>query len=1094
VPPVAAPLAEQYWNSVHAAAAASVAAEPEAQLTTPIAQLFSSVAASFGVGDLQFLREAQLDGVRPDFTTLVGGRQGGWVELKEPAKTVDGTRWTGREKKQWSLLAELDALVVSNGRLAQLYAAGEPDGDAVELPYENFAAWDPQPLADLLRRFAETRPRTVSRVFDLARRLAPLARMLRDRLLASLATPETAGVVTHARNVWAANVHEGVDDASFCNDLAQVMAYSLAIAGLQGGADANGDGAITLDEARDRLRAPAPVLAAALGPVLGVAGLAAVIQSELGAIERLVSVLDLDKIAASHDSRGEPWLWFYEDFLATYDPAARAKAGVYYTPTAVVECQVRLVDHVLRERFGRRYGFGDPGVVVLDPACGSGTYPLAVIDQAAANVASRGPAGPAQAAATLASNLLAFELLPGPYAVASLRIGQRLTSLAQSLVPVRPQVFLTDTLDSPELQPADPALFGDAAELAAERIRARDIKRERPVMVILGNPPYDRISREAGGGWVVHGPRQPHSLFDELLVRASAAGVMFSATASVYNLYVYFWRWAMWKAFEAHGDGPAVVSFITASSWLRGPGFVGLRELARQHGDELWVLDLGGDNKGTHPEENVFAIETPVAVVTIIRDGASSETPSIVRYQRLAGSRAQKLAALAQVGPPPVDSSWETLHAASMGEPLAPVTGAAGWQDFAALTDVMPWQQPGVKFNRTWPIAPDEASLQRRWRALVAIDSSTERNDAFGAGSTGRTVHTRAGALPTLASLNAGSPPEPAVRYGYRSFDRQWVFRDPRLANLERPALWRALSQSQLFLTTMTNHPLGAGPAVTASAAIPDMHHFRGSFGGKDVIPLWRDESTGEANFAPGLAEAWAVAQGRSPCEVSPAVMGAYVYALLSTPGYQERFDQELRTPGPRVPLTADPALFDAVAKVGERLLWLHTFAERCRDTAAGRGQHLPRIEGLGWTKAVNEFPHTLGDVSYEPATATLTIGDGEVVGVRPEVWEFSVSGMQVVRKWLGYRTASGTGRAASSRNPLDKVRPDRWADDWDDELLDLLALLTMTVDGRAEQDDLLGRVCDGPLLSASSVVWPSARDVSRQPPAHAPEAALPGM
>lgn len=810
-----------------------------------------------------------------------------------------------------------------------------------------------------------------------------------------------------------------------------------------------------------------------------------------------MSVLDLDLIARSHDRRGEPWLWFYEDFLATYDPTARKKAGVYYTPTAVVQCQVRLVDHVLRERFDRRYGLGDEGVVVLDPACGSGTYPLAVIDKAAANVAARGPAGPRQTARTLADRLIAFELLPGPYAVASLRIGRRLTELAGSQTPLRANVFLTDTLDSPDLQPPNAALFGDAAELAADRIRARDVKRDRRVMVVLGNPPYKRVNRDEAGGWVVHGPRQPESLMDEVVNRAIALGVKFSATRSTYNLYVYFWRWALWKAFEAHGDGPAVVSFITASSWLTGPGFVGLREVARHHGDEVWVLDLGGDNKGAQPEENIFAIETPVAIVTIIRSGPSTAAPAEVRYRRLTGTPKERLAELTRVAAPDGDGDgWDLVVAPTLGSPLTPVAGGAPWQDLPALADLFPWQQPGPVIGRTWPVCPDQETLRDRWAAFTVDPGTTAREEKFYTAKHGRNIHTKVGDLPTLASLPPGSAVPPVRRFGWRSFDRQWLIDDPRLQRTDSPSL-RTEGPRQIFLVAMMTNPVGPGPALVASAHVPDFRYFANR-GGKDVMPLWRDAAANTPNVALGVLGALtATRSGHAGApDLSPDDLCAYVYALLSTPGYQVRFAAELGTPGPRVPLTADPALFDETAAAGRHLLWLHTYAERQQDPAAERGRYLPDVPGLGWQDPVTRPPRTLAaDVAYDPQARVLRISDGTITGVAPAVWDYQVSGLQVVRKWLGYRTAAPAGRASRSTSPLDAIRPGGWPDTWNDELLDLLRLLTVTVELRPRQDDLLDRVCNGPLIAAAAIATPGPQDPLRHPPSHAgnDQAVLPG-
>src|SRR5699024_8122340 len=191
-------------------------------------------------------------------------------------------------------------------------------------------------------------------------------------------------------------------------------------------------------------------------------------------------------------------------------------------------------------------------------------------------------------------NLAAFELLPGPYAVAHLRIGQRLAEVSgqwHQLDPVR--VYLTDTMEGSDA-PQQRGLFGDARILAEEASKGRRIKHGLGVTVVIGNPPYDHVAQETSGDCVLH-PERGRPLFQDVIESAQRAGVIFSAQASLYDLYVYFWRWAMWKAFEEHPEQPAVVSFITASSWLRGDVFRGLREMASEHADEIWVIDLGGE-------------------------------------------------------------------------------------------------------------------------------------------------------------------------------------------------------------------------------------------------------------------------------------------------------------------------------------------------------------------------------------------------------------------------------------------------------------------------------------------------------------------
>ncbi|OLT26339.1 hypothetical protein BJF82_12525 [Kytococcus sp. CUA-901] len=587
--------ADRYAQQLNAAAAVGAQVDPEAQLTTAVSNFVTDFCDAVGIGSAVLLREAQLDGVKPDFDVRLDGRQRGWIELKRPGHILDGTKWKGREKTQWALLAELDPLIVTDGHHVRLFRVGVAEGDKVDLPANGADDWDPQPLEDMLRLFNSVSPTPIKRVSQLSRRLAPLARMLRDQIAAGL-TPETpVPAIKRAKGMWASHVHDRVSDENFANDLAQVIAYSLAIASMQEGIDVNADNYISLEEARNALRTHNSVLAAALGPALTVDGLHDALATKIGAIERLVSGVDQAAIRQSSDPRGEPWLWFYEDFLEIYDPEARKKAGVYYTPTEIVQMQVRHIDHILRDVFGRKLGFGDNKVVTLDPATGSGTYPLTVLDRAAEiAVQQRGQAGPAQVAKNLTDNLIAFELLPGPYAVAHLRIGQRLAEMENALTGRKsPRVYLTDTLDDPDKEIPTLNVWGDPELLAAERRHAQQVKRDQPVTVVLGNPPYKRRDQESGGGWVVHAA-SGRSLYEDVTDAAKDAGVIFSAMRSVYDDYLYFWRWALWKAFEQDPSRPAVVSFITSSSWLAGPAFLGLRRIAREHADEMWIVDLGG--------------------------------------------------------------------------------------------------------------------------------------------------------------------------------------------------------------------------------------------------------------------------------------------------------------------------------------------------------------------------------------------------------------------------------------------------------------------------------------------------------------------
>ena len=231
-------------------------------------------------------------------------------------------------------------------------------------------------------------------------------------------------------------------------------------------------------------------------------------------------------------SGGDLWLYFYEDFLHAYDPALARDYGVYYTPTEVVRCQIRLVSEILQGRFGKQYPFADENVTTLDPGAGTGTYLVAAIQHALEQVREYEGAGAVAGRATrLAQNLIGFEILIGPYAVAHLRLTRELTGEEGGgrLPEQGLRFYLADTLDSPHtLPPGGLEHVLTHRRLVQERERARHVKAEERVLVCLGNPPYDRHAaseEDPRGGWVRHGDAgQEHPIFEDFTDPARRAG------------------------------------------------------------------------------------------------------------------------------------------------------------------------------------------------------------------------------------------------------------------------------------------------------------------------------------------------------------------------------------------------------------------------------------------------------------------------------------------------------------------------------------------------------------------------------------------
>ena len=410
---------------------------------------------------------------------------------------------------------------------------------------------------------------------------------------------------------------------------------------------------LTLESANAALGAQHNLLARAL-QVLTDADARIEIAASLDQLLRVISIVPPVML---RDPQG-PWLYFYEDFLAAYDPELRKNAGVYYTPLEVVRAQVRLVDNLLVNRLKKPLGFADPGVVTLDPAVGTGTYLLGVIEHALARVEAEQGAGavPSQAIA-LAKSLYGFELMVGAYAVSELRISRALRDRGASLPAEGTHVYLTDTLESPHAEPIQAPFF--LRPIAEQHAKALNVKSEVPVIVCLGNPPYDRHeaaqadNKARTGGWVRWGDDEKGktALIRDFLDPAIDAGYGIHVK-NLYNLYVYFWRWALWKVFEQETTvGPGVVSFISASSYLDGDAFSGMREHMRRLCNEIWILDLGGEARGTRRTDNVFAIQTPVAIAVAVRaHHAEPDVSATVHYSRVEGTRAEKLARLDAIG------------------------------------------------------------------------------------------------------------------------------------------------------------------------------------------------------------------------------------------------------------------------------------------------------------------------------------------------------------------------------------------------------------------------------------------------------------
>lgn len=1098
-----------FADGVKAKCAANAEGEAEAQLSAPVSVLFESLGKVLH-GSVVAKAESRTHnrlGI-PDFAVVVQNALTGYVELKAPGHGADTSRYKGRDKVQWERFKAQPNILYTDGNEWCLYQNGEPaerllcfSKDITKHGAKGVTDADAEHFRSIVTRFFAWQPIVPEDPKAQAALLAPLCRLLREDVLDALDNSDSP--LRGLAKDWRQLLFPDADDERFADSYAQTVTFALLLARSESADVSDVSAAIA------KLDAGHALLSRAL-QVLTDSKARVEIEHSLHILQRVINAFP--KSAMRHDpGKGEdPWLYFYEHFLSAYDPKLRKDSGVYYTPVQVVKCQVALVDDLLRSRLGRQGGLAHKDVITLDPAVGTGTYLLGVIDHALDAVkAAQGPGAVPAKASALASNLYGFELMTGPYAVSELRVTRALKDRGATLPKDGVGIYLTDTLESPRGDP--PNLPQYLQPIAVQHEKALHVKDKKAVIVCLGNPPYDRhdavnyvgnnvalSERSRTGGWVRWGEGTTRDREGNL----QSAGILRDFIEPVreahhggdlknlYNLYIYFWRWALWKVFQ-HTSGKAehnagVVSFITASSYIRGDAFVGMREMLRRLCHDVWIIDLGGEGRGTRQDDNVFNIQTPVAICIALREGKKDpDRPATVRYASIQGTREEKYAKLAAVGAF-ADLQWKTCPT-EWHAPLRPA-GTGPYFSWPLLTDLMPWQSNGVQCKRTWPIGPFDDLLKRRWKALLV---SEDRGKAMKE-SGDRTAALKIDMLLTpdewpdrltpIGKLGKGTAMPPTVAYAYRSFDRQRLIADARLIARPRPGLWLAHSNRQVYLSSLFTQPLGVGPAAIVSAHIPDLDTFRGSFGAKASFPLYRDAAAKEANILPGFLSLWGKKIKR---EITAESFAAYIYALLGHPGFVERFWDELEDCQLRAPLTLDAKLFDRAVELGSRLLFLHTYGERFKPKGQRTGE-VPsgsaRVQNAISDKPA-DYPE---DFKYIEPSETLHVGTGTIVHVSPRVWDYQVSGLYVVRSWLGYRMKDRKGKKSS---PLDDIHPERWTSEFTDELLRLLSILEHSIQMHPDLAALLEKICAGPLLLASEL--PSVPEALRKPPRAADQQGL---
>ena len=780
----------------------------------------------------------------------------------------------------------------------------------------------------------------------------------------------------------------------------------------------------------------------------------------------LVEVLDwtaaaLDRVdRAAFFSRfdeGQAVPYFYEPFLEAFDPDLRKQLGVWYTPAEVVRYMVARVDRALKDDLGIADGLAAENVYVLDPCCGTGAYPAEVLRRIAANLKGQGLGALAGARVRQAATerVFGFEIMPAPFVVAHLQVGLALRDLDAPLADdgtERAGVFLTNALTGWEPRTTKPLPF---PELEEERDRAERVKREAPILVILGNPPYNGFA-----GMAVDEERELSDAYRTTRRARRPEG------QGLNDLYVRFFRMAERRIAEKTGRG--VVCFISNYSWLDGLSFTGMREHYLEAFDAIRVDCLNGDKYKTgkvapdgSPDPSVFSteddpvgIQVGTAITTLVR--RADHTPAkAVGFRHLWGqSKRADLLATAEAAP---DVLYEDVAPVlPLGLPFARTAVSADWFGWPSLPDLFPVSFPGVKTSRdSFLVDTDLDRLKARIRDYFDPGLNHEEIARRYPSAMKATARFDARKLRD-ALLARGGPDESGfVRHAYRPFDTRWLYweADTKLLDRPRPDYRPHVFEGNLWLSAAQHLRKDVTEAQTCFTwHMASLHLIeRGTL----MFPAWlRDdsESTGRRSNLTATARRYLDRLG-----LGVEDLFHHVLATLHDPAYREANAGALRMEWPRVPLPGWPDGESSGAAQD-----LARSATRGRELAAlldpetpvpGVTTGTPRPETAaiavpattdGRNMAGGDFSLTAG-WGHVGAGGAVMPGQGRAVAractpderavmgdalptlggttfdvylnanafwrnVPAAVWNYKLGGYQVLKKWLSYRERSILG------------------------------------------------------------------------------------
>jgi hypothetical protein len=954
---------------------------------------------------------------KPDMAIYRGPVLLGYLETKDVGINLDAEEKGPQLKRYRESLPNLiltDYLEFRwyvNGERRAKVTLGHPERDGkIKAKKEDMAT-----VRELLAQFLALQAPSIGTAKDLAVRMAGLAHLMRDAALKTLEAEPSTGTLRGWQAGFEKTLLPHLPAGEFADMYAQTLTYGLFAA------------KVTVGTAQDLRRDTAAALLPETNPFLKrlfyhLAGpeVPPTVSWVIDDMVALLNAADLEAVLADFGKGSlekDPVVHFYETFLAAYDPERRKVRGVYYTPEPVVSYIVRAIDHLLKENFGRPLGVADPHTLILDPACGTGTFLHAVIALIYEALVAQGQAGGWRAYVTdhLLPRVFGFELLMAPYAMAHLKLGLLLKEKGYDFpAGQRLGVYLTNTLDDkpPEVPPIPLAGF-----ITEESHLAARIKQDDPIEVILGNPPYAGHSANLSLRSVpdpVTGKVKTERTWIGRLIEdykyINGIPLDEKAIKWIQDDYVKFLRWGQWRIDRT---GRGVLAMITNHGYLDNPTFRGMRWALMQTFNEIYLLNLHGNAKKNEvspdgsPDKNVFDIQQGVAIgVFVKRPGAAGAAR--IFYADLWGLREGKYEALAAMELP--STPWQELQPTTPFYLFVPqdVDMRAEYERGWPVNAIFPVNSVGIVTARDHlTIKWSPAEVWETVQDFIALPEE-EARDKYQLGMDVRDWKVALAQADVkdkdLKGIDRGPDKRRIVPVLYRPFDVRFTYYTGRSRGficMPRPeVMGQMLAGRNLGL--ITTRQTRDDWAVLATDQIMG-HKSLAAFDINFLFPVYLyskglfEQGKRTPNLNPKFLEDFSgrlgltfVPEGRGDLETTfgPDDVFSYAYAVFHSPTYRRRYAEFLKVDFPRLPLTGIRPLFATLVEKGAEVATLHLMESPALD------------------RLITSFPipgsQVVERVRYEENSRRVFINDQQFFeGVPPEVWAFQVGGYQVLHKWL---------------------------------------------------------------------------------------------